>query len=242
MKEKILQTGWIKWVVTFALALMLTGLWGNGVKAAIGVYSNGSTYTTVQKGTWPNVKTVIYRQKDGQSKKKLKTVTGSAYPCFEYKNVLYYEKDRKDDPTCIDLWSVNLKTLKVKKVFSNATARAYSGKYAVLMPNTGAVIPLPCHVYNLSTGKAKLLTSDCLSANIYNNKIYFAKATGSYVANKGWKVRIYRTNLSGSGKKAVSGYFYAMGVEKITSKSVIIYKGSNTYRYSFSTKKSTKIA
>ena len=96
-----------------------------------------------------------YRQKKGSSsRQKLITVSGYATPKLVYKNLLYYEKDHINDSTLIDLWTYNLKTKKKTCVKKNAVIRKQSGTTLLLTPNTGALVPLPCYVYNLTTGKS----------------------------------------------------------------------------------------
>lgn len=231
MKEKEMKKSWILPGVLciFAVLMMFTAV--RTVHAAQMVKSGNYTYTSIKQYS-PAYQTTIYSQKTGAAKKKLITVSGSADLQYVYNGNLYYEKDNIDDPTLIDLWAVNLKTAKTKKIAANATVSGHYGAYVVVRPNTGAAVPLRCTVYNVKTGNSKVLTKNCIGADISQKKIYYAVTFGN-LGTSGYKTRIYSCSLSGTNKKAVSGYFTAENCIKITSKYVQYYKNGKNYKYTF---------
>lgn len=231
MKGKEMKKSWILPGVLCVLAMLMMFTSVRTVHAAQTVKSGNYTYTVKQQYS-PSYKATIYSQKAGGSKKKLVTVSGSADLQYVYNGNLYYEKDNIDDPARIDLWAVNLKTAKTKKIAANATVSGHYGAYVVVRPNTGAAIPLECTVYNMKTGKSKVLSKNCIGANISQKKIYYAVTFGNQ-GTSGYKTRIYSCSLSGANPKAVSGYFTALNCIKITSKYVQYYKNGKTYKYTF---------
>ena len=231
MKEMGMKKSWVLQGVLCILAVFMMFTAARTVHAAQAVKSGNYTYTAIIQYS-PAYKTTIYSQKAGGSKKKLVTVPGSANLQYVYDGNLYYQKDDIDDPARIDLWAVNLKTSKTKKIAANATVRAHYGAYVVVMPNTGAAVPLKCTVYNMKTGKFKVISKNCIGAGISAKKIYYAVTFGNPGAS-GYKTRIYSCTLSGANPKAVSGYFTAENCIKITSKYVQYYRNGKNYQYTF---------
>lgn len=231
MKENGLKKSWILPGVLCIFAVLIMFTTTRTVHAAQAVKSGSYTYTVSQK-YYPNYKATIYSQKTGGTKKKLITVSGSVHLKFVYNGNLYYEKDHTDDPTLIDLWAVDLKTAKTKKIAPNATVLGHYGAYVVVMPNTGAPVPLKCTVYNVKTGNSKVLSKNCIGASISGKKIYYAVTFGNS-GSFAYKTRIYSCSLSGTNKKAVSGYFTAENCYEITSKYVRYYKNGKRYKYTF---------
>lgn len=230
MKEKEMKKRWLLEILCMLSIIMILSS-ARTVHAEQSIKSGSYTYTVTQKYS-PRYQSLIYSQKKGSAKKKLLTVSGSADLKFVYKGYLYYEKDRLDDPECIDFWALNLKTNKAKRICANKTVVARSGSYVVLMPNTGAVMPLKCIVYNLNTKKSKTLTNNCLGAAISGKKIYYAETSSNKVTNN-YKIRIYSCSLSGSGKKAISKSFTGNYCYNITSKYVQYYKNGKRYKLKF---------
>lgn len=241
MKKRNTGKGLFKGILAVLMFVFMCGVFSGRPVAAATVETNGSIYTTKTTGRWPDVKTAIYRQKKGGAKKKLITVSGYATPCFEYGNYLYYEKDRYDDPQTIDFWGLNLKTCKTARLRKAASVRARYGRYVLLMPNSGAVMDLPCYVYNVATRKASLLTKYCLEADISNKKIYYAEVVGGYRGSK-TKVKVRTCSLTGGSKKTITPYFYADYCTKMNSKYVEYRRGNYTYRYTYATKKTTRVS
>lgn len=231
MKEKEMKKSWLFSGMLCIIAVLMMFVTTRTVHAEKMIKSGGYTYTVVNKysSKW---KARIYSQKTGGAKKKLITVSGMVDLQYVYNGNLYYEKDNVYDGTIIDLWALNLKTGKTKMVVPNATVKAHYGAYVVLMPNTGAVVPLNCTVYNMKTGKSRVISKDCLEANISGKKIYYAVAFGNPSAS-GYKTRIYSCSLSGSGKKAVSKYFKAEYCYEVTSKYVRYHRNGRNYKYTF---------
>lgn len=232
MKEKEMKKSWLLPGMLCILAVLMMFVSTRTVHAEKMIKSGDYTYTVVNKYSSSKWKARIYSQKTGGAKKKLITVTGIVDLQYVYNGNLYYEKDNTRDETVVDLWALNLKTGKTKMVVSNATVQAHYGAYAVLMPNTGAAVPLHCTVYNMKTGKSRVISKDCLGANISGKKIYYAETTGKPVGFA-YKTRIYSCSLSGSSKKAVSGYFKASYCNEITSKYVRYYRSGKTYKYTY---------
>lgn len=231
MKGKEMKKSWILSGMLCVFAVLLIFTAARTVHAAQAVKSGNYTYTAIQQYS-PRYQTTIYSQKTGGTKKKLITVPGSAYLKYVYNGNLYYEKDHTDDSTLIDFWALNLKTSKAKKILSDATVSARYNQYVVLRPNTGAVMPLKCTVYNMKTGSSKVLTKNCLGVAISGKKIYYAVTFGNPVTS-GYKTRIYSCSLAGTDKKAVSGYFTAEYCYKITSKYVQYHRKGKNYKYTF---------
>lgn len=159
-----------------------------------------------------------------------------------YKNLLYYEKDHINNSTLIDLWIYNLKTQKKTCVKKNAVIRKQSGTTLLLTPNTGALVPLPCYVYNLTTGKSKRIDSASISTDLINGKIYYAQCLSSRYSGKGYKLKLYSYNIKNGKKAALSKTFYADYCYAFTSKTVTYRSSGKTYKYTYSTGKSTQIS
>lgn len=160
------------------------------------------------------------------------TINGMADLQFIYNGNLYYEANNINDETVIDLWALDTQTGETKKVVSNVTVQAQYGAYVVLMPNAGASMPLTCTVYNLKTGKSKVISKDCFGATISGKKIYYAQTFGH---SSGWtyKTRIYCCSLSGTKKKAVSKYFTSDYCYELTSKYVRYHRNGKNRKLKF---------
>ena len=172
--------------------------------------------------------------------------TGNYYLIYDkikiYKNLLYYEKDHINNSTLIDLWIYNLKTKKKTCVKKNAVIRKQSGTTLLLTPMCGALVPLPCYVYNLTTGKSKRIDSASISTDLINGKIYYAKCLSSRYSGKGYKLKLYSYNIKNGKKAALSKTFYADYYYAFTSKTVTYRSSGKTYKYTYSTGKSTQIS
>ena len=222
--------------------LSLFLLLGMQVSVSAAMQSGDYNYTVSITGKYPDQKSTIYRQKNGTyTKQKLITVSGCATPKLVYKNVLYYEKDHIYDSELIDLWTYNLKTKKIKCVQKNAAILRQNGKNLLLAPNTGAVSPLPCYLYNLSTGKSKRIDSSSINSDMIDGKIYYAKCLSKKWTNKGYPTKIYSYSLKTGKRKAISKTFYASYCRDFTSQSVIYRSLGNNYKYTYATGKSTRI-
>lgn len=58
----------------------------------------------------------------------------NAEPKYEYKNVLYFDMDRVNDPTVIDVWSMKLSTRSTKRLWSNVTFVQGYKQYMIVTP------------------------------------------------------------------------------------------------------------
>ena len=105
-----------------------------------------------------------------------------------------------------------------------------------------AKIPLPCYVYNLTTGKSKRIDSASISTDLINGKIYYAKCLSSRYSGKGYKLKLYSYNIKNGKKAALSKTFYADYCYAFTSKTVTYRSSGKTYKYTYSTGKSTQIS
>lgn len=236
MKEKCFNMKWLKYAVGFVFALVLMCVVPDYAEAAT-VKLGDVTYTSKISGN----KTTIYGQKKGSSKKAIKTVNGAAYPVYAYKNTLYFERDNTNDPMLIDIWALNLSTKAVTKICKNATFVDAYKQYLVVTPNTGAFMPMPYSVYNVSAKKQKCFSKKCIGANISGGKIYFVE--GSQNKDFTCKVKVYRCSLSGNSKQTVSKDFLtAGGVYRVNAKYVQYYKNGKWYQYTYATRKTKKIA
>lgn len=239
MREKLSKGTGRRMLTALAAALFMCLALGGAteVKAATEKLVSGS-YTYEAKHNSNYTKTTLYKQKKGGVKKKIATVSGCAYLNFVYGNNLYFEMDRKNDSMTIDFWALNLKTNKTKKVRTNATVISNSGKYVVLRPNSGAVMGLPTTLYNLSSGKASLLSKECINAAISGKRVYYGVV---FENGSRFKVKIYSKNLSGGDKKAVSKYLNVDYIQKLTSKYAVYHSGGYDYKYTYATGKSTRV-
>jgi len=223
-------------VTIFLLLLMVLG--ASSVQAAT-VKLGEVTYTTKQSGN----KTTIYRQKKGSAKKKLKVLNGYAEPKYEYKNVLYFDMDRVNDPTVIDMWSMNLSTKSTKRLLNNVTFVQGYKQYMIVTPNTGALTARKYSVYDISKKKLKTISNRALGANFSGGKIYFFETKEKMTTNGIYTGNVYRCSVNGSSKKKITKETIKAGnVLKLTSKYMEYYKYPNMYRYTYSTKKHTKIS
>lgn len=139
------------------------------------------------------------------------------------------------------MWTYNLKTKKIKCVQKNAAILRQNGKNLLLAPNTGAVSPLPCYLYNLSTGKSKRIDSSSINSDMIDGKIYYAKCLSKKWTHKGYPTKIYSYSLKTGKRKAISKTFYASYCRDFTSQSVIYRSLGNNYKYTYATGKSTRI-
>lgn len=223
-------------VTIFLLLLMVLG--ASSVQAAT-VKLGEVTYTTKQSGN----KTTIYRQKKGSAKKKLKVLNGYAEPKYEYKNVLYFDMDRVNDPTVIDVWSMNLSTKSTKRLLNNVTFVQGYKQYMIVTPNTGALTARKYSVYDISKKKLKTISNRALGANFSGGKIYFFETKEKTTTDGLYAGNVYRCSVNGGSKKKVTKETIRSGyIIKMTSKYMEYHKVPNIYRYTYSTKKHTKIS
>ena len=241
MKEKALQKSFLMTGIAVIMVVFLMIIVARPVHAMSSKIQHGSyIYTTVEtRGSYPDYKKkiTIYRQKTGQTRQKLVSISGKSYLYlkFVYDNYLYFQAGREDDPECQDFYSLNLKTKKMKRIVSSVSVRSCYNQYVVLLLDGGDLYPLPCYVYNAKTRKAKKISDNCIKAVISAGRIYYAEtAAKNYeVKQNGWKTRIYSCSLSGKDKKAKSGYFISSGCEQLTSKYVKYYRNGKYYKYTF---------
>lgn len=223
-------------VTIFLLLLMVLG--ASSVQAAT-VKLGEVTYTTKRSGN----KTTIYRQKKGSAKKKLKVLNGYAEPKYEYKNVLYFDMDRVSHSDVIDVWCMNLSTKSTKKLLNNATFVQGYKQYMIVTPNTGVWTACKYSVYDISKKKLKTISNRALGANFSGGKIYFFETKEKMTTNGIYTGNVYRCSVNGSSKKKITKETIKAGnVLKLTSKYMEYYKYPNMYRYTYSTKKHTKIS
>jgi len=233
MRKQKFNTG----IITILFLLMMV-LSASAVQAAT-VKLGNVTYTTKYSGN----KTTIYRQQKGSAKKKLKVLNGYAEPKYEYKNVLYFDMDRVNDPTVIDVWSMNLSTKSTKRLCNNFTFVQGYKQYMIVTPNTGALMARKYSVYDISKKKLKTISNRALGANFSKGKIYFFETKEKITTNGIYTGNVYRCNVSGSSKKKVTKETVKAGnVMKLTSSYMEYYKYPDSYRYTYSTKKHTKIS
>lgn len=158
-----------------------------------------------------------------------------------YNNVLYFEHAGTDDPTYVSLWGMNLKTLSIRKKFDNGCVVDHYGRYVLVMPNSGAAMPLPCYVYNLVTKKKTLISRTTLTANITNGKIYYVTASTSSYSDKGYPARAKSCSLSGKTRKNVSKLRNMQYCYKLTANYMIYHTSKGYYKYTFKTGKAVRV-
>lgn len=235
MRKRRLKMGMVTILLLFLMVLSASAVQAATVKLG------KATYTT--KYEYRGNKTTIYRQQKGSAKKKLKVVNGYAEPKYEYKNVLYFEMDRVNDPTAIDVWSLNLSKKSTKRLCSNSAFVQGYKQYMIVTPNTGALTARKYSVYDISKKKMKTISNRALGANFSKGKVYFFETKEKMTANGIYSGNVYRCNISGSGKTKITKETIKSGnVIKLTSSYMEYYKHPGIYRYTYSTRKHTKIS
>ena len=184
------------------------------------IVTNGST---VFYGTndYSNGKCQIWRVKsNGDGATLLKTFRSAAgfQLAGYYNKTIYYTTYKDWDYGTLRTYNINSrKPGTFKKNCGNATQY---GKYLYLSPNTGAVAPLKFQVYNAQTKKTKTITKKMVSYKVTGEKLYYAeyiKCDPVYGKNT---LKIYRSSLSGSGKKTLIKSLKARYITKFGKKSV----------------------
>ena len=224
-------------------ATLLVTFTALGCMASANTLTSGTTsYSTSLSGKYPNYKSTIYKKEGSSAKTKLVTVDNVAALSCIYKDKLFFTTDRKNDSECLDLYVLNLTSLKYTILQKNAEIHDQYGKYLLTAPNTGALMPLSYYVVNSTSGKIKKISSKCLGANFSGKKIYYFQTSSSKVSSSGtYKGKVYRCSLTGGSKKAMTKNITIGNAIKLTSTYIVYYKSGSYYKYTYKTKKTAKV-
>lgn len=144
-------------------------------------------------------------------------------------------------------YSYNTKSKKLKKAVSGCAISSQNGKYVVAQNEYRTdVSPYRVTVYKITSSglkKVRKLGENCHAETYVKGKLYYAEYPGKYMD----KVVLYRSNPDGSGRKKLgtfttSAKYGEVMVSKFTAKYCYIYKESQTYKYTYKTKKLKKVS
>lgn len=144
-------------------------------------------------------------------------------------------------------YSYNTKSKKLKKAVSGCAISSQNGKYVVAQNEYRTdVSPYRATVYKITSSglkKVRKLGENCHAETYVKGKLYYAEYPGNYMD----KVILYRCNPDGSGRKKLgtfttSAKYGEVMVSKFTAKYCYIYKESQTYKYTYKTKKLKKVS
>lgn len=187
---RMTQNGKSKVIVNDASAAFVTN----------GRYLYYSKYVSGPNANYQNKRT-LYRL-DLRSNARKKLATGlELIPLACSGTYLYYGTDNYAEG--VNLYAINVKT-KAKRHMVNYVGQAHcGGGRVVTSTNTGAPGNYPIYLFKTNgTGKKKLANG--MGATIKGKYIYYT----SYKMGSNYQslFRVYRTNLSGSAKKAMTGW------------------------------------
>lgn len=149
-------------------------------------------------------------------------------------------------------YSYNTKSKKLKKAASDCAISSQNGKYVVAQNEYRSdVSPYRVTVYKITSSglkKVKKLGENCHAEIYVNGKLYYTEYPDKYIQSGNYmkKVILYRCNPDGSGRKKLgtfttSSQYGEVMVTKVTAKYCHVYKGGQTYKYTYKTKKLKKI-
>lgn len=153
---------------------------------------------------------IIYKKtKNGSPKKICSVKARDINLCGYYKKKLYYSTDASGSFSG-SLYVYKEKTKKKKRLIKYGYHFEIKGKYLIGVPNSGSWGPMELYSVNMSTAKAKRISSYAVGYRIRGSKIYYMKtAKPKRGSINPYNVRVMKCNLSGSKRKAVSKSYSA---------------------------------
>lgn len=241
-------------IKTFAICMLTVFLFMGGWSSralAVGKssYTVGSTVyhidvTTKQSSSGTLIKKgLIYSTNtSGKKKKTIATIKNVDSIIYYYGGKLYL--NASEDVAGIGIYSLNLTTSKVSRVFKTARldkqSCAYRG-YIIARKYTAGFGAQPLYSYNCRLAKRVTLAKNVAGYNRIRNKIFYVqKISGS---SFDYTARIVSCGLNGKGKKVYKTLKHVRYIGTVSS-NYVYYQTSDGkyYSYNFNKKKSSKVS
>ena len=129
-----------------------------------------------------------------------KLIAGYGYEPRACSGTYLYCGGCKEPVEGIKLYALNIKTKKKTYMRKNAGFVQYKSGKVVASTNTGAVGNFPIYLFN-KNGKNRKKIANGATVRIKGKRVYYCVFSASKM-----KYKVYKCNLKGKGKKAVTGW------------------------------------